>query len=380
MANRKRSQIMDETINVYDSEQEFLTEIKEMQRNSTWEPVKTHLMSIRSASPIEGNSIMEEEGCISSQQQLHECLTNGTQWLLKPNRTKNECYALLGSAIKTLTARAHLSGASLWKADPRMLETFLNHCFTKWAENGQMLLRYNCVSAIHSSQYISLDQLELVNSLRDVMRERFGDDAIFKSGSISNSMTIAVYTFKANAQKELFDMYKKLKINSNFNPAIRFSTSDTADSAARVIPCFNIGKTGVVLPIGDGIEVVHKGKNVLYTFKEKAKALVPLFQKSSIRMQKLSETEIVHPIDCFKNICKKRNIAMSYYAPVLESFEKAYNPECKVTAFDLYLEMVEVLSVAKKTLAEHQMFELEERVAGSLFLDWNTSDYKNYED
>ena len=294
------------------------------------------------------------------------------------------CFPVRDSAMKSIFERAKISGYSLSKLSPSDLCFVLNRCFELYHQAETLvLIRDEKITACHSGEkncYSVLRIDELLNTLLEGLEEKFGQVS-FVSGYTSHSFTRAEFKL-VSAQKALLGNYSnKLKsvgytnCADNLVPAIQFSTSDTGNSCARCTACLE--GNGTKINIGSTLEVEHKGKASVVGFGSKVEQLFSQFEKSVLKLQKLLDIQISHPISCMERVCKALKLPKKASLEAIQMFEFANGDE-PCTAHDIYIAMQEIPFLYRTSgdskVSEFALFNCEENVARALSIDWDKYD------
>ena len=244
-----------------------------------------------------------------------------------------------------------------------------------------MLIRDEKVSAVHSgdeSDYSVLPINELINALKNKLDSRFPNNE-FKSGYADHSITSAFWTMPEQ-KEDLLGTYTKMLaaqgksvMASKLTPGIRFITSDTGISSAKVSALL-VG-AAYPIPIGSCLAIDHR--HIMSKVKDFEDALDQLFAQfgdTIKKLEKLMEIELDYPINAMTRVCKKLSLPKKAAVEAIKMYEMAYGGGT-ATAHDVFMAMQEIMFILKTDgTPESKLISVEENMARALTLRWNDYD------
>ena len=291
-----------------------------------------------------------------------------------------EYYPVRTTAYKSLLERAKISGTALPKLKREDLAQVLNACLRLFQSEALLLLRDEKVSAVHSgdeSDYSILPVNELMGVLQEKLNIRFAGN-VFTEGYADHSLTSA--SWEMPEQKEdLLGAYTKVleehgnrAMASKLMPGIRFSTSDTGISSAKVSALL----MGVQHPIhiGGCISVDHRNRAKVSDFENELDQLFAQFGDSVEKLTKLIDIQLEYPVNAMTCICKKLSLPKKAAVEAIAMFDMA-NGNSPATAHDVFMAMQEIPFILKSQgTPQSKMLTVEENMARALTLKWGDYD------
>ena len=381
-------------------EDEFLKEIAEMEANSVWitdvDSKRIRVYGIDASplftyepepnSPVISISKVEDMG---HDRELIEDTVANTGIMIWSSIS---CNGLLrDTAMSGLLDTAKLSGSALGallKKDDNCLDfaKVMNLVMPVARSNTLVLIRCGKISALHSGAdggYEVMPISDLLEIVKEVINNRFGG-AEFVEGYNSHGFTRAYWTLPT-VKQQLMKTYEKIihnsngKICPNLVPAIRFMSSDTANSSAILDPVFLDTNTNVAVKYVDGAKVRHTrkgtgGADPMEMFREQANNIFAKFNETTEVIAKLSQIEIQNPANAVVSLCKKYYIGKKY-GDAARAEAEMFCGGGSLTAHDVYLCLHEALAEAERCNASQQMIsQISEAIARVLHADWHEHD------
>ena len=288
-------------------------------------------------------------------------------------------YPVRTTAYKSLLDRAKISGNALTKLKRPVLAEVLNECLNIYSSEALVLIRDEKVSAVHSgdmTDYSVLPIDELLDILGRKLDERFPGN-IFERGYTDHSLTSA--SWRMPAQKEdllgtyaaLLKAQGKTKTADKLVPGVRFTTSDTGVSSAKVSAMLVGGQYPI--HIGSCIAIDHRHQTKVADFDAALDQLFAQFTTSVENLQALLEIELDYPVNAMTRVCKKLSMPKKAAVEAISMYEMAYGGG-RATAHDVFMAMQEIPYIMKTDGApESKLITLQETMARALTLRW--SDY-----
>ena len=366
----------------------LLGEVEIMEQCSEWIPgtQSKALSLIPIAGPIMVSQIAQQYKL--EYERTYENATEGTRLILDQCHYKQ--WNISNVARGTLYETAKLQGSALGRMAPEMLAETLNNGLAVARGTSLLLVRHGKIMALHSDAaggYCPMPISQLIEKTEDALKE-FGS-VVFRNGYHSNSYTAATWMLP-DAKGDLLTMYQDALKSAasnlhaiNFTPAVRFSASDTARSSAVLKPVF-MKPNGTYIMLGKEISVKHeKSRNGIYgldLFEQESKTLFAKFKETAEVIEKMANTEIENPVNCFVGIMNHLNrgataIPRKYADAAREEVEMYAVSSPIMSMHDIYLSMSECVSAARNGGASKgTVVGIEDAIAKVLTLDWKDFD------
>ena len=295
-------------------------------------------------------------------------------------QVEGEYYPLRGTAYKSLLDRAKISGTALPKLKKEDLANTLNACFHLFESEALLLVRNEKVSAVHSgdeTDYSILPVNELLGVLQGKLDVRFAGN-VFTEGYSDHALTSAEWEMPSQKEELLGTYSKVLEANGKkamaykVMPGIRFSTSDTGISSAKVSAML----MGLQYPIhiGGCLSVDHRNRAKVSDFEEQLEQLFAQFGDSVKKLSKLLEIDLEYPVNAMTRVCKRLALPKKAAVEAIAMFEMA-NGDNPATAHDVFMAMQEIPYILKtQGVPESKMLTVEENMARALTIKWEEYD------
>lgn len=295
-------------------------------------------------------------------------------------QVEGEYYPLRGTAYKSLLDRAKISGTALPKLKKEDLANTLNACFHLFESEALLLVRNEKVSAVHSgdeTDYSILPVNELLGVLQGKLDVRFAGN-VFTEGYSDHALTSAEWEMPSQKEELLGTYSKVLEANGKkamaykVMPGIRFSTSDTGISSAKVSAML----MGLQYPIhiGGCLAVDHRNRAKVSDFEEQLEQLFAQFGDSVKKLSKLLEIDLEYPVNAMTRVCKRLALPKKAAVEAIAMFEMA-NGDNPATAHDVFMAMQEIPYILKtQGVPESKMLTVEENMARALTIKWEEYD------
>lgn len=295
-------------------------------------------------------------------------------------RVCGEAYPLRQTAWKSLLDRAKLSGSVLPKLSREKLADILNECFKLHGSDALALVRCEKVSALHSgdeSDYSVLPIDELLSTVSAKLNERF-PGRVFVSGYTDHALTGAEWAMPGQ-RDELFKTYEAMLVSqgkgamaARLMPGIRFMTSDTGVSSAKVSAM--LMGTQYPIHIGGCVEVEHRHKSTVADFELVMDQLFAQFTDSVAKLQKLLDIHLDYPVNAMTRVCKQLRLPKKAALEAISMFEMATGV-ASATAHDVFMALQEIpFILSTEHTPQGKLLVVEENLARALTLRWNDYD------
>lgn len=349
---------------------------KALSMESNWRTCKVkdlHVEPLDGTSPLYGNPAAFAAG--TSAEAVSDTVAN----LGLALNVGGNIYPVRSTAYKTLLDRAKINGTALSKLDRQELSNVLNTCLSVHDCDALLLIRNEKVSATHSGDakdYAVLPMDELLTTLEQKMEERFPGFQ-FEGGYSDHAVTSATWTFPMQ-KDDLLGAYAKTltaqgktSMANRLVPGIRFMTSDTGLSSAKVSAM--LMGTQHPIHIGSCVAVDHRHQKKVSDFGDSLDQLFAQFCDSVAKLQNLLEIHLDYPVNTMTRICKKLSLPKKEAVEAIAMYEMAYGGS-PATAHDIFMAMQEIPYLLKTHhVSEAKMLAVEENMARALSLKW--SDY-----
>lgn len=348
------------------------------EKNSKWIRLKVNELCVE---PLDENSPLYGDVSAFASGVSEDAITDTALNLGLALRVDGEVYPIRETAYKTLLDRAKINGTVLPKLSRKVLSEVLNECLQTSNSDALVLVRDEKVSAIHSgdeTDYSVLPATELLESLKDHLDNRFPNSK-FVSGYRAHSVSSAIWEMPEQkddligSYKALLDSLGKASVVKRLVPGIKFTTSDTGVSAAKV-SAYLIGGQHPIR-IGDCVAVDHRHKSSVKDFSVALDSLFAMFSDNIEKLKRLLDIKLDYPINAMTRICKKLSMPKKAAIDAIKMFEMAIG-EKSATAHDVFMAMQEIpynLKITEK-VSESKLLVLEENMARVLNLNWHEFD------
>ena len=288
----------------------------------------------------------------------------------------HKLYPVRETAYKSLLDRAKINGSGLNKLTKNELAQVLNTFLGHFRSEALVLVRDEKVSAVHSgdeADYSILPIDRLLDVLQHKLSDRFPGNS-FEGGYSDHAITSAAWSLP-DQKEELIGAYAKLLASkgksaaaSRLMPGVRFLTSDTGVSSAKVSALLLGGQHPI--HIGSCIAVDHRHKTSIEDFDQALDQLFAQFGESIARLQHLLEVELDYPVNAMTRVCKKLSMPKKAAVEAIAMYEITYGGG-PATAHDVFLAMQEIPFIMKTSGApESKLLAMEENMARTLSLNW----------
>lgn len=366
-------------------EHDLLLEVREMEANSEWiHDVPSACFSLTDVdTPIFAAEMAENYHL--NPELTKETAETGSKLILTGY---GPAELVRQSAIPTIMETAKMYGSAFSKIPPAHFAKCLNYGFSVAKGKSLVLKRRGKVSAVHSDGlggYAIMPISELLDSTISMAKNKFGE-VEFLGGYSSNEETSASWILP-EAKDELNAMYQQALGGSlsryavNFMPGLRFCSSDTAISAATLVPVFYMGDNRYIRVV-EGIRVKHskrqrnsKGASGIDLYNEQVGDVYAKFLDFAEAIGRLAAISINHPENCVISLCKKYVIPKKY-GEVARQEAVNFSQGCSLTAHDIYLAMTNIVSEAIESGASNFVVSTMDETLAKIA---NIRDWKNYD-
>lgn len=293
---------------------------------------------------------------------------------------EGETFPVRTTAYKSLLDRAKIGGTALPKLKRPVLAGVVNDCLKLFTSEALVLIRDEKIAAVHSgdaTDYSVLPINRLLEALQKKLDERFPGNQ-FEMGYTDHAITSATWMMPKQ-KEELIGTYAKLLISkgdaktaAKLMPGIRFMTSDTGISSAKVSALL-LGSQHPI-HIGGCIEVDHRHQRTVDEFEKALDQLFAQYEDGIKRLEALANVHLDYPVNAMTRVCKKLSMPKKAALAAISIFEMVCGSGT-ATAHDVFLAMQEIpFNMKCDGTPEAKMIALEENMARALRLNWKEYD------
>ena len=289
-------------------------------------------------------------------------------------------YPVRDTAYKSLLDRAKIGGTALPKLERKELAKVLNACLKLYSADALLLFRDEKVTAVHSgdqTDYSVLPVEELLETLQEKLDERFPENE-FETGYCDHSMVSASWRMPKQKEElleaytELLEKSGKKALAGKLMPGVRFMTSDTGTSSAKVSALLVGGQHPI--HIGSCISVEHRHQKKIGDFEKALDGLFAKFGDSVAKLQKLLTVDLDYPVNTMTRLCKKLSMPKKAAVEAIKMFEMA-NGNNPATAHDVFMAMQEIPYILRtQKTSQSKLLSVEENLARALSVRWSEYD------
>jgi len=308
---------------------------------------------------------------------MYETLDQGgSKTLLKYNE---QTFCVRNCAMAGLSERAKIFGSALWLQRPNILADILNDGLQVQTGKSIVLRTFDRVTALHSQEkYEIMNISDLLDSTETALTDQFAAN-IFMVGCTFHTLTMAKWVVE---DKYLIRTYSQNMVRAglvdpeDMMPAINFMTSNTSNSAVRLIPAFMLPGGGFI-SFGEEIAVPHRKANGgLAAYKEALETqLYPAFKVTLDKIRMLARTVINNGPNAVVSVCKAYNIPKKYGDTARETIadftSDGKNP---TTAHDIYYAIF--MAIDDSEADSSLKMKLQDNLARAVNADWSEHDVK----
>lgn len=326
--------------------------LKEQKENDIWKRCDTNKIKVSSIpnNPICLSLVKEDIGLKAcSDDVILEAMDTtglsikfpGDKWYTQPVRT---------CAVRTLFARAGITGNVFKRTSPEDDATLLNIALSYWQTPALVLIRDEMIHAIHAggeNNYCILPAADLISCLTEHISSSFPDYE-FSGGHVTDELTTCVFSLE-KYKKEILGSYNdflkshgKEELNNSYSPIIYFMTSDTGQSAVKLIPCLTDGTKNIFL--GSGVYLKHDEHHTISDFDFLCNDIYMLYNNSFRCLEKLDEIKVENPKGCFLATAKFLHFPKKISLEASDLFEFKVDLD-NTTAADIYWGMWDIISL-----------------------------------
>lgn len=338
-------------------ENDFLNAVKDVSANTYFVPVEMRALEFQG---------IGDESALTSETGF-DC---GFSVIRSGEYGDKTSYSCRPYAVKTLCDRLGISGSVLSKFDNEKLARLLKSCAVEYSDGEQVQIakiQDKCIAVLSGNyKVLPADTVfeEAVRAIRDL-------GGAYATGYVSLDLFYASYCLN---NKELVNAYRdKFDEFTEAVPIVTIETSNTGLSSVSFTPKFKIKNLEII--VGKPLRALHKGDSDIAIVKENSKQIFAIFKAAIEGLDKLKKIQIEHPITCFKNVARRVLLPKKYSMMAAENFENFVEDGEKITAYDLYLALAEVMFYAESDDRPKTFItNLQEQVSRALYVDFGKYD------
>lgn len=369
----------------FSNKEEMENFLKERDNTDKWVKLPMTAISVVGAenAPIVVNDIIARmenyEGTVEDAMQCMEETGLFVSFSDTTDEGRIKSYPLRYTAVESLYDRAGLSGRTIrgvgdteFVLHPTVKADWLTTALNLYKRTElQVLVREGKISTLRSSQYNVLKSSELFKEVYDFIKGHW-DDPQFKGGVISHELAHADFSYGSAMENQI--LKKKLK-NAGIecekcSLSLQFYTSDTGNAAATLLPYIAID--GNLLPIGEGLRLVHSHGASMDAWRNQVLARLDSFPRTTInKIDSLGAIKIENPAGCLRFTACDLGLPKRNSLKVAADFEAMYTDGC--TALDVYYKLFEITQMTQRK-TEADKLKANELIARSLFTDFKAND------
>ncbi|MEY8369039.1 hypothetical protein AALA24_09745 [Anaerovoracaceae bacterium 42-11] len=246
----------------------------------------------------------------------------------------------------------------------------------------KILIRAGQVLAVHSGNYVRLDQQLVYTALENCMSLLF-PEAEFDCSSYTHCLTETTYCmsdYTATLMEEYVQAWTKAGLNaaalSGTNPIIQVNTSDTGEFCLEVAPLLKMD-TGYY-PLGDKYAIKHHGNARISKLEGAVKKCFIKLQDGLKDAAQLLQTELEYPVAAMIRAAEEVGIvkdAKKACRNLVEAYKACLFPGEAVSAFDIYMQLCDIRYTAEfAKMSAKTKIKVTENLYRLLALDWTSLD------
>lgn len=302
-------------------------------------------------------------------------------------------YLMNASALFTLKDRAGLTcKLSQMLLRKNRIDSFcklMNIGFSEYTDStGRILVRAGQVLAVHSGNYVRLDQRQIFSSMKNCMLTLF-PDAQFEKADYTHSLTKASYSladYKAKIMEAYVDAWVEAgnskDLLEDMKPVVEVHTSDTGEFCLEITPALGVGS--VYYPLGDGFRIKHHGDANVSRMDAAFSQCYTKIQRGLDDTARLMGIEMKYPVPAMIRAATEIGMvktAKKACKSLVEAYKTCLMPGEKVTAFDLYMQLCDIRDTSEfAKMMPSTRFKTEENLYRLLTLDWDALDMPGSEE
>lgn len=168
----------------------------------------------------------------------------------------------------------------------------------------KVLYAFEKIRTVQSEHYSIMEQEELVDTLLKYLDKDFPNPK-FEGASYEHHLTQATWALPEQ-KKDLMEDYMRtckaagITSTEDFEPCIRFQTSDTGASAVTLVAVLKKGNFEI--PIGEALKLPHMSNNGIPEFEGELEKVYAQYKDLTACMSRIVGITIEHPASCIRKI------------------------------------------------------------------------------
>lgn len=243
----------------------------------------------------------------------------------------------------------------------------------------KVLYAFEKVRTVQSEHYSIMEQEELVDTLLKYMDTAFPNPK-FEGASYEHHLTQATWALPEQ-KKDLMEDYMRtckaagITSTEDFEPCIKFQTSDTGASAVTLIAVLKKGNFEI--PIGEALKLPHMSNNGIPEFEGELEKVYAQYKDLTACLSRIVGVTIEHPTNCIRKIGELVKIPPTYLDSAVEAFELTTDEGEPVHAHDIFFALEEtIFEMSLNKVADSTCERVRENLARTLAasFDWKAYD------
>lgn len=366
----------------FNEQTEFNSFLENMRLEDKWLIEKTDCLRIGYISP---GSTVEYKYEAATNDQIEEAYACGSLFIEMMELGK--FFLLNDGALFTLKDRAGIT----CKHTTQLLNMgkyedfcrFVNFALPEYkGKKSLILVRSGQVLAAHSSNYVTLNQVEIYDELIKNIQTRF-PNAEFDNSVYTHNLTSCSYCL-SNYKDKIMDIYRQAWIDSGLNqraleqsfPVLTVNTSDTGEFCLEVEPILKLGS--YYYPLGDKIRIKHHGTASISKLNDALRKSFAKLQEGLGNVADLITLKIEYPIPAMVRAAEETGIAKNAKKAckkIVEAYKSCLLPGQSIMAFDIYMQLCEIrYTLEFQKMKPATRLKVTENLYRLLTLDWSDLD------
>lgn len=301
--------------------------------------------------------------------------------LVYPNNMIPEIKPIRYTAFPDILARAGLKGRTIEQMvdkgniaalDPIIKGQWLSTGLSLNSNECKILIRDGKISAMKSHEYQIFKELDLVNLLEDELGKNW-EDFEYVDGRVSHEFLSINYNLNCQDMEDSFRFrMQDLGVTvDEIHSGIQMSTSDVGNSSVIMAPYLILNK--IKIAMGKPVYIRHDTSNSLDTILTKTQFLATSFKEAEDEIEKLGNTQISYPSDCFMNLVKEQKLPKK----LAESIADRLKTLSDATAMDVYIALNELVDLhyAQGKIGLSVLLNEQEQVGRLLYINYTDFDH-----
>jgi|GEM_PF-4852274 len=368
----------DDYMEGFDTYTDLQESITRMEDNSIWDmDIRTSDLAITGLNDTPLFADDDADSYHVNRDAMYETLDNGgSKTLLTYN---GQIFCVRTCAMSGLSERAKIFGSALWQQKPDVVAEILNYGLAVQKGKSIVLRTFDRVTALHSAEkYEIMSISRLLENTAAALKDQFAAES-FMAGSTSHILTMANWIVE---DKNLIRTYSQNMVRAglidpqDMTPAVKFMTSNTSNSAVRLIPAFMLPGGGFIT-FGEEIAVPHRKENGgIDAYKEAlGSRIYPAFKVTMEKISTLAKTVINNGPNAVVSVCKAYNIPKKYGDTARETIaDFTGNGQDPTTAHDIYYSIF--MAIDDSDADPGLKMKLQDSLARAVNADWSEHDVK----